>query len=408
VTPPSPKSLHFLRRPAAMLLPAAALGLLFLLLRPCTSPLLAGMNLGSGTEIIRGPYVQVPELSSSTLAVVWETNFPCKGSLYYWTSIIDTKKVESTQAGTRHSVLLKNLDPAKTYFYRVEAGSRFSRKYSLRSFPAGEKKYSFLVYGDTRYNHRAHQALVQEMKKVEAAFVIHTGDFVDYGNSLGDWDIFFFIVRPLAARIPVFPVIGNHDYAKGGSETFKSMFLLPPDSPNPGLDYFFDTGNARFIIMENRFAGKKGGAQKKWLEKILKEARKQKKLDHVFVSLHQGIGSSGPHGPDEKLKELGYIDLMKKHGVTMVIGGHDHIYERGMREGLRYLVSGGGGAPIYTKEKNSEWTQLRASERHFILFSVDGGEIAFKVIRADGSFIEECALTPLAWKCSQPSPAVTK
>ncbi len=31
----------------------------------------------------------------------------------------------------------------------------------------------------------------------------------------------------------------------------------------------------------------------------------------------------------------------------MVFSGHDHLYQRGEVDGLDYIVSGGGGAPLY-------------------------------------------------------------
>ena len=310
--------------------------------------------------------------------------------------------METAQPSRFHRVILKDLDPDKEYRYRVQAGSRYSRTYAFRPFIRHEKSFAFIAYGDSRSNHKAHQDVLDEMKKKQADFVLHTGDMVNVGNSMDEWDVFFFLIRPLAARIPFFPVIGNHEYFKGGKDFYKAAFFLPENSPNSELDYFFDTASARFIILDNRCIGKKGGAQKEWLEAALKEARDEKKLPHIFVSIHQGIESSGPHGPDKRLEKLGYIELMKSYGVDLVIGGHDHFYERGVREGLRYMVTGGGGAPVYTKEKKTKNTQLRASERHFVLFQVDEETWGFEVFRSDGSLIEACSPTKKGYKCGKP------
>jgi len=380
-------------------LKAPLLLLCLLLIRQNGLAVSASMNFGSGIEIIKGPFLQYPLPSAGTMAVVWETSFPSQGALLYGETKKYTKKIPSSKIAARHKVILQNLDPGKEYHYRIEAGSRFSRDYAFRPFPANEKNYTFLLYGDTRYNHPAHQGVVEEMKKYDADFILHTGDMVTHGSSLNEWDIFFFIIRPIAARIPLFPVIGNHEYWKGGSGIYKSIFFLPENSKNPTFDYYFDTGNARFIIMDNRFIGKKKGEQKVWLEGVLKEARENKKFSHVFVCLHQGIESSGPHGPDKRLEKHGYVELMKTYDVTLVFGGHDHIYERGVASGLRYMVSGGGGAPVYTKEKPTKNTQLRASERHFVWFSVEDETVKFKVVRPDGSMIEACSLSKKGYAC---------
>lgn len=41
---------------------------------------------------------------------------------------------------------------------------------------------------------------------------------------------------------------------------------------------------------------------------------------------------------------LKYVPLFEQYGVDLVIGGHSHIYQRGSRNGVHYLVVGGGGA----------------------------------------------------------------
>jgi hypothetical protein len=39
--------------------------------------------------------------------------------------------------------------------------------------------------------------------------------------------------------------------------------------------------------------------------------------------------------------------LFQKHGVKLVFQGHDHLYYRTVRSGITYVVTGGGGAPLY-------------------------------------------------------------
>jgi predicted phosphodiesterase len=358
----------------------------------------AAISPGGGLEIVTGPYLQVPENRAGTMAILWETSFPSRGTLVIGEKDQPPQTIASTDSGTRHKVVLEGLDPSATYRYHVESGNRFSRTYAFRPFPAEATSYAFAVYGDSRYNDAAHQAVISQMTAYQPDFVLHTGDLVTQGNVMDQWDIFFVVVRSLAARVPFFPTIGNHDYWKGGTKIFKTLFMPPKNSPSPVLDYFVDTGNARFVVLDNRRVGK--ASQKTWLEETLKDARDVKKLPHIFVSIHQGIQSSGPHGPDDDLDKQGYLELFKAYGVAIVFAGHDHMYERGVRNGIRYIVTAGGGAPLYDKVKPVKDTQLRATERHFVAFTVEQDKVAFKVVRPDGTLIETCTLIKKGYDCT--------
>ncbi|MGB9587887.1 MAG: hypothetical protein ACPL7O_06860, partial [Armatimonadota bacterium] len=53
-----------------------------------------------------------------------------------------------------------------------------------------------------------------------------------------------------------------------------------------------------------------------------------------------------------------FPDLAKKYGITAIFSGHDHTYERSLRDGVHYIVTGGGGAPTYG-EGNPEQNPYR-------------------------------------------------
>src|SRR5262249_1765974 len=59
-----------------------------------------------------------------------------------------------------------------------------------------------------------------------------------------------------------------------------------------------------------------------------------------------------------------WVELFERHRVRAVFAGHDHAYERMERNGVRYFVSGGGGAPLYA-ERVSCASFDRAAKRIF-------------------------------------------
>jgi MYXO-CTERM domain-containing protein len=90
----------------------------------------------------------------------------------------------------------------------------------------------------------------------------------------------------------------------------------------------------------------------------------------------------------------------------MVFAGHDHVYERGEKDGVRYIVSGGGGAPLYPLgKKRSGATIAFESAHHFVDVAVDGTRVTTTARRPDGSILEKCGLDgDKSWDCSGLAP----
>ena len=91
-----------------------------------------------------------------------------------------------------------------------------------------------------------------------------------------------------------------------------------------------------------------------------------------------------------------------RHGVDVVFSGHDHIYQRGEHGGLRYIVSGGGGASLYAVRCGvpgkptcaEDGMQKVAKEHHYVVVSVEADVLVVCARRADGSLLEACQRWP--------------
>jgi hypothetical protein len=82
------------------------------------------------------------------------------------------------------------------------------------------------------------------------------------------------------------------------------------------------------------------------------------------------------------------VSLFEQYRVRAVFGGHDHAYERLERRGVRYFVSGGGGAPVYGERPCA--TYDRAARRtyrpvhHLLRVRVSGGDVEVAALGPDG------------------------
>jgi hypothetical protein len=81
-----------------------------------------------------------------------------------------------------------------------------------------------------------------------------------------------------------------------------------------------------------------------------------------------------------------------------VIAGHDHLYQRGEAGGIRYVVSGGGGAPLYKPTCGvarrpkcpEDGMKKLAVEHHYIVLTLDKESLELCPRRPDGTLLEKC------------------
>jgi hypothetical protein len=72
---------------------------------------------------------------------------------------------------------------------------------------------------------------------------------------------------------------------------------------------------------------------------------------------------------------------------VIVVGSHVHNYERFERDGVAYLVSGGGGAkPVPVLRMSGELSQLKTSVNfHYLRFTLQRERLTCTMVRYDAS-----------------------
>ena len=108
--------------------------------------------------------------------------------------------------------------------------------------------------------------------------------------------------------------------------------------------------------------------------------------------MHHPPFSISLHGGQTELRDA-WTPLFERYGVAAVFSGHDHCYERSERNGVRYFVSGGGGAPLYPRSRKPSKIDVRAHRyfervNHYVRIHVIGNFIEVAAMRGDGSLME--------------------
>lgn len=214
--------------------------------------------------------------------------------------------------------------------------------------------YRFVAYGDTRgrtaddRNFEVQTEIVNRAVAEKPALILQTGDLVFDGALPALWLEFDKTMQPVRnANIPYYPARGNHD-GKGKRYTnYLGKWITKRWSINPGgnrLNYAVDRPPLRFISIDTERPVDKGSEQYNWIAGQLADAKALGLKSIPFF--HVAIYSIGAHGPDLK-RRAALQPLFERYRVPVAFQGHDHNYYRTYREGTVYVVSGGGGAPLY-------------------------------------------------------------
>lgn len=337
----------------------------------------------------KGPYLQ--NVSETSVTVMWESGRPTDCAIV----VLDADARRSVPSGPLeiHEVVLDRLVPGSRYRYAVRCGDDTAEG-EFATAPTAEASYSFVVFGDSRSNSSSHAGVVDRVRREVPDFMLGTGDMVDDGAKEVEWQAFFDIERELLRENVLFPSVGNHDRQGRGRTTdnYRKYFSLPENSPDPERYYAFTYGNARFLILDSNAYSFSLTDQTAWIEQQLQAARQDPRIRHIFVTMHHPPYSVSLHGGQRELRER-WTPLYEKYGVAAVFSGHDHVYSRADKNGVRYFVTGGGGAPLYPKGRQPSALDLNATRyfervNHYLRVNVVGDFIEITAVRADGTLIE--------------------
>jgi predicted phosphodiesterase len=249
--------------------------------------------------------------------------------------------------------------------------------------PRAEKSVRFAVIGDSGTGGSAQLRVAQRLAEARAGFPFEfslmLGDNL-YGGE-GPSDVADKFERPykplLDAGVKFYAALGNHD---DPNQRFYNPFNM-----NGERYYSFKPaeGSVRFFALDSNYMDQ---AQVTWLEKELAASDS----DWKICFFHHPLYSSGDkHGADAKLREQ-LEPIFLKHGVDLVLTGHEHFYERlKPQQGINYIIAGSAAKLRRGNIARSEKTAKGFDEDYaFMLMEIVGNELHFQTITDDGKTID--------------------
>ena len=229
----------------------------------------------------------------------------------------------------------------------------------------------FAIVSDTHMGAQdsLYPAIRERIREEQITVIIHTGDAI-HARKVGNWDTFF-ATQETGATLHLAP--GNNDIS--GKASFEAYLKRFPRSY-----YSFSDGDTLFILLNTEIPGEEStiqDRQRAWLEEELRRPFRYK-----FVFLHKPLFPViVGHGLDRDAKARDALHrLFVQNNVSLVVSGHDHIYQRSVLDGIVYVIMPatlgntppfmGNGAPRYV-------VATRTNERYsFVVKDVRGAVTA--------------------------------
>jgi hypothetical protein len=343
---------------------------------------------------------------SVSVGFVWRTDVDTLASVVEWGEgeALDQRAEGASflfggSAGDENRVheahLCGLLKPGTTYSYRVGGEGHFSPVYSFTTpgAPGSFDRYRLALVGDSRGAYATWGTLLASIDAADPDLILFSGDMVELGPSQGEWDAWFDASGDVLARRPFLPAHGNHEFL---AVNYFAQFLLP------GVEewYTFRYGDLTVVSLNDTVRDYQVIESDQI--RLMDEAFAASPDDWKLAMHHRPVYSTCTrHGSDEVLRSL-WEPVFDRHGVDLVVAGHNHIYERSVPiragqevaagQGTTYLVAGGAGAPLY-EESEAEWFGVVAQPtEHWVQVDVSPRAMDFVVRDLSGAVIDEFSI----------------
>ena len=332
----------------------------------------------SGAQPVGGLHLQFGEDASTEVVVSWHTTDPVSNprvmmgtptSGFGRTVQAETRTYRDAKSNTEvrvHHARLDNLAPGTDYVYAAVHDGANPELGTVRTAPSGRNPLRFTSFGDQatptlgRLHNTSYRSdnlgspaagdITTAIERLGPLFNLVNGDLC-YANLAHDrirtWSDWFENNTRSARYRPWMPAAGNHENELGngpvGYAAYQTYFALPDsesDAELRGLWYSFTAGSVRVLSLNNDdvcfqdggnsyIHGYSAGAQKRWLQTELANARADKRVDWVVVCMHQTAISTADHtnGADLGIRQE-WLPLFDRYQVDLVVCGHEHHYER--------------------------------------------------------------------------------
>jgi hypothetical protein len=226
--------------------------------------------------------------------------------------------------------------------------------------------------------------LLRQIAELRPVFFAHLGDFAGPGTPERHRH---YLELVSGLRVPNVCLIGNHDLEDPRAGDAWSAVHGP-------RNFQFACGHTRFVAIDGASgqAGPLGDTTPpdtagpgpdalRYLDEALAEAPEPQRV----VLLHAPPHLDGHYAPQPecgfKQGEAEFLGIIRRHGVKLVCCAHGLGYDHHVRDGIRFVMSGGGGSALYLSYRGAGTD--RGSLFHAVHITLQaGGGVSGRVLQA--------------------------
>jgi 3',5'-cyclic AMP phosphodiesterase CpdA len=241
----------------------------------------------------------------------------------------------------------------------------------------------------------------------EARFMVYAGDLINRHALDHEWGEWHQAAGWINRVVPSFPAVGNHEYGRavGGGRNLTPnwcpQFTLPANGV-AGLEdtnYYMDIQGLRMIALNSNMKQKE---QAEWLDRLLANNPNR----WTVVAFHHPIYSTKRGRDNPELRQM-WQPVFDKHGVDLVLQGHDHTYGRtnlqtggkvqSGKAGTVYVVSM-SGAKMYELGDLKVFARVAEDTQLFQIVRIQDDTLRFETRTASGALYDAFTLRKQAGK----------
>lgn len=320
-----------------------------------------------------------------------------------------------------HTAAVSDLKPGTAYEYRVGAGDKRS---SWQPFHTAQgHDFKALIFPDSQssdYSVWAATAQPAWQRNQDAQFFINMGDLVDNGQDHYQWNAWFDVVGDMIARIPVVPLLGNHetydkDWKVRMPEAYLHLFALPRIDREKYQNQFysFDYGDVHFVVLNTQsqeltdFEPSLDEDEVAWFKEDMAKTTKKWKIVLMHKDPLQYGFANRPQPREEGFSPEGrlWMPLFDQYGVDAVLSAHLHTYrDRGHirnfqrdESGPLYLITGVAGnvqyPGLWKQHSLDEYVAPQPETDNYMTLEATDDSLTFRSFLPDGQLLEEKSIS---------------